>query len=103
VKRKVVVMCGSLRFLDKIQEMAERLELERGYAVIPLLPHVIDRNLTTEEVEQLGELHLCKIDLADAVYVVNVNGYIGKTVQKEIAYAREKGKEILYFDEKNAK
>lgn len=27
-KRKVVTLCGSVRFWDKIQEMNERLELE---------------------------------------------------------------------------
>jgi len=100
MKSKVVVMCGSMKFLDKVQELAERLELEKGYAVITLLPHVINRNLTADEVKRLGDIHLQKIDLADAVYVVNVGGYIGQTVQREIAYAREKGKEILFFEEK---
>ena len=28
MKRKVVTLCGSLKFFDKIQEMSERLELE---------------------------------------------------------------------------
>ena len=103
MKTKVVAMCGSLQFLDKIQEMAERLEIEKGYAVITLLPHVIGRNLTAEEAKMLGELHLRKIDLCDAIYVVNVNGYIGEAVKREIAYAREKDKEILYFEEKTSK
>ena len=93
-------MCGSLRFMDVIQKEAERLELEKGYAVIAVLPHVLDRDLTAEDKELLGEMHLRKIDLADAVYVVNVNGYIGETVRKEIDYAQKKGKEILYFCEK---
>lgn len=29
-KRKVVTLCGSVRFWDKIQEMYEKLELEKG-------------------------------------------------------------------------
>ena len=100
MKSKVVVMCGSLRFLDVIQKEAERLELEKEYAVITILPHVLERELTAEDKNALGEMHLRKIDLADAIYVVNVNGYIGEAVLKEIAYAQEKGKEILYFCEK---
>lgn len=36
----------------------------------------------------LNMLHLRKIDLADRVLVVNPGGYIGKSMGKEIAYAR---------------
>ena len=32
-KRKVVTLCGSVRFWDKIQEMYEKLELENEYYV----------------------------------------------------------------------
>lgn len=39
-----------------------------------------------------------KIDLSDAIFVVNVGGYIGKSTEAEIEYAREKGKEILYLE-----
>lgn len=98
-KRKVVAMCGSLRFSDMIQQAAERLELEQGYVVIGMIPHVLDRVLTERERELLGELHLRKIDLADAIFVVNPGGYIGASGKREIAYAREKGKEILYLEE----
>ncbi|MBQ7918532.1 MAG: hypothetical protein IJ324_01135 [Lachnospiraceae bacterium] len=97
-KRKVVTLCGSLRFWDKIQEMSERLELENGYVVLGIVPHVLDRDLTESEKERLGELHRAKIDLSDAIYVVNVDGYIGESVRSEIAYAIEMGKEVLYLE-----
>lgn len=101
MKRKVVTLCGSLRFWDQIQEISERLELEQGYAVIGLVPHVLERDLTESEKALLGELHRTKIDLSDAIFVVNVDGYIGESVKSEIQYAKEKGKEILYL-ERNA-
>ncbi|BCN30861.1 hypothetical protein [Anaeromicropila herbilytica] len=97
-KRKVVTLCGSVRFWNKIQEMSERLELENEYVVIGIIPHVMDRNLTESEKDILGELHRIKIDLSDAIFVVNVNGYIGESVKKEIEYAKEKGKEIIYLE-----
>lgn len=97
-KRKVVTLCGSLRFWDKIQEMSERLELEKGYVVLGIVPHVLDRALTEQEKMLLGELHREKIDLSDAIYVVNVDGYIGESVKKEIAYAKEMGKEVFYLE-----
>ena len=98
MKRKVVTLCGSVRFWNKIQEMSERLELENKYAVIGIIPHVMDRDLTEYEKDILGELHRIKIDLSDAIFVVNVDGYIGESVKKEIKYAKQKGKEIIYLE-----
>ncbi len=93
-----MTLCGSVRFWDKIQEMSERLELEQGYVVLGIVPHVLDRDLTEQEKELLDELHKAKIDMSDAIYVVNVDGYIGESVRSEIAYAEEMGKEIMYLE-----
>jgi hypothetical protein len=98
VKRKVVTICGSVRFWNKIQEMSERLELENEYVVIGIIPHVMDRDFTEYEKDLLGELHRIKIDLSDAIFVVNVDGYIGESVKKEIEYAKQKRKEIIYLE-----
>lgn len=98
MKRKVVTLCGSVKFMDKIQEISERLELENGYAVIGIVPHVLNRDLTQDEKDLLGELHRTKIDLSDAIFVVNIGGYIGESVKSEIEYAKEKGKEIIYLE-----
>ncbi len=98
-KRKVVTLCGSVRFWDKIQEMNERLELENEYVVIGITPHVMNRDFTKHEEDILDELHRVKIDLSDAIFVVNVDGYIGKSTSEEIAYAKEKGKEIIYLED----
>lgn len=98
MKRKVVTICGSLRFWDKIQEISERLELENEYVVIGIVPHVIDRDLAEHEKNLLGELHKTKIDLSDAIFVINPDGYIGESVKSEIEYAKAKGKEIIYLE-----
>ena len=39
--------------------------------------------------------HYAKIDMSDGIYVVNIDGYIGESVSKEIEYAKQKGKGIL--------
>lgn len=98
VKRKVVTLCGSVRFWNEIQEMSERLELENEYVVIGIIPHIMDRDLTEYEKDLLGELHRIKIDLSDAIFVVNIDGYIGESVKKEIEYAKENEKEIIYLE-----
>lgn len=97
-KRKVVTLCGSVRFWDKMQEMNEKLVLENGYVVIGLTPRTINKNRTEEELSLLGEIHKSKIDISDAIFVVNVGGYIGESTRKEIEYAKQKGKEIMYLE-----
>ena len=53
-KRKVVTLCGSVRFWDKMQEINEKLALENEYVVIGLIPHVTNRNFTEHDKELLG-------------------------------------------------
>ena len=96
--RKIVTLCASFRFWSEMQEAAERLELENGWVVLSPVPHVLDRALSEQETTLLGELHRSKIDLSDAIFVVNVGGYIGQAVAAEIEYAKQKGKEIIYLE-----
>ena len=46
----------------------------------------------------LDDMHKRKIDMADAIYVINVGGYIGESTRSEIDYATRHGKEILYLE-----
>lgn len=49
----------------------------------------------------LDDLHKRKIDMADAIYVINKGGYIGSSTLGEIQYAKQAGKEILFMEEPN--
>ena len=42
-----------------------------------------------------------KIDISDAIYVVNVDGYIGTSTKKEIEYAKSLNKEIFSLEPLN--
>jgi len=46
----------------------------------------------------LDKIHRKKIDISDAIYVVNVDGYIGSSTKNEIEYAKNLGKEILSLE-----
>ena len=83
MKPIVGTLCGSMRYQALMMETAERLELEQGYAVIGVLPHVLNRPLTAAEKERLGQLHRAKIERSDAIFIVNANGYIGESVRAE--------------------
>jgi len=42
-------------------------------------------------------LHLRKIDMSDAVFVLNVGGDVGSSTRREIAHARATGKGIVWM------
>lgn len=57
-----------------------------------------DKEAYTEDDDAvLDKMHKEKIKLSDAILVVNANGYIGKSTNSEIEYARSLNKEIIYY------
>lgn len=91
-------MCGSLKFEPEIKFHTERLALE-GNCVLPLIYATRDKeDYTLKQRELLAICHKKKIDLADAIFVVNKDGYIGSSVRGEIEYATAKGKEVIYLE-----
>lgn len=48
--------------------------------------------------QRLDELHLRKIDLADRVHILNVDGYIGESTRRELAYAISLGRPVTFLD-----
>ena len=43
-------------------------------------------------------MHKRKIDMADEIFVINVDGYVGESTKREIAYAKSKGKTVNYLE-----
>lgn len=101
---KIICICGSSRFCADIAVIKWEFEKQGNIAVgLHLLPNsytfLKDHVAEAQGVaEILDELHLRKIDLADEVFIANVNGYIGERTAIEIEYAKEKGKPIKYFE-----
>ena len=98
---KVITLCGSTRFKDQFFEVQKRLTLEGNIVIsVGLFGHSGDDEVWTEGTkEMLDDMHKRKIDLADAVYVINAGGYIGSSTRSEIEYAKACGKEVLYLEE----
>ena len=46
----------------------------------------------------LDKIHRKKIHISDAIYVVNIDGYIGNSTKNEIEYAKNNGKEVIYHE-----
>lgn len=94
---KIVTICGSMKFKDKMMEVAKNLEIENKYVVIQCI--YCNDEFSEKDKKVLADLHYNKIEISDAIYVVNVNGYIGKSTSKEIEYAKKMGKEVMYLEQ----
>lgn len=98
METKVVTICGSMKFAKEMMKVSEKLELEDGYVVIQCIYNNSDRNYEKSEIEILDKLHKKKIEISDAIYVVNVGGYIGESTKNEIEFAKSLKKEIYYYE-----
>ena len=59
----------------------------------------MDEGTLSNTKEMLDDMHKRKIDMADSIYVINVDGYIGDSTRSEIEYALEHGKEVRYLED----
>ena len=92
---KTVTICGSMRFAGEMQQIALALETCHGMNVLQCTYNPRDAVLSAEQVEQITKAHYKKIELSDAIYVVDIGGYIGESVKQEIAYAQSRGREVI--------
>ena len=95
---KVITICGSMRYSKEMIKISQELELKKGYAVIQCVYNVDGEKYEELDVSILAKIHRKKIDISDAIYVVNIDGYIGNSTRDEIKYAINNGKEVIYHE-----
>jgi hypothetical protein len=102
---KIVCLCGSTRFMEQFfnsgfdETMAGNIVLSVAYTTKITTPdgsHVGEA-MGEEVKNMLDELHKRKIDLADEILVLNVDGYIGESTRSEIDYAIAHNKPVRYL------
>ena len=95
---KIITECGSMRFIKDMMDISVKLELEGNCLLMPIYSPTRSskKDFTEEEAEMLDKMHKERIKIADAILVVDVEGYIGESTKNEIEFAKSLGKEILY-------
>ena len=84
---KRLYVCGSFKFKREIEELECKLKEENIKCE------------TSKEMSDRGILGcLEKVDYADIVYVVNPQGYVGKSVSVDLGYAYAKNKSIYVMN-----
>lgn len=104
---KIITICGSSRFIDMVAVVGWLLEKEEN--AITMGMHLLPAWYAGEVTDHLAEhqgvadamdaLHLEKIALADEVFIVDVDGYVGDSTKNEIKFAAKAGKTIRLFSE----
>ena len=106
---KVITLCGSTRFKDEFLKVQKDLTLQGNIVIsVGLFGHSGDSEVwenmgegtLTKTKEMLDDMHKRKIDMADEIFVINVNGYIGESTKSEIEYAKSLGKKVNYLEDK---
>lgn len=101
---QIICLCGSTRFYDAFMQANYELTC-KGHIVLSVGFYVNNTGVHGEGVEcddqlkvKLDDLHKRKIDLADEVLVLNINGYIGSSTRSEIEWAEKTGKPVKYLE-----
>ncbi len=97
----ITTLCGSTRFKNEFMEMQKKLTLAGRIVIsVGLFGHSGDDEVWTEGTKaMLDDMHKRKIDLADGIFVINKDGYIGDSTRSEIEYAQKHGKSVEYLEE----
>lgn len=97
-KPKIITLCGSIRFENEFRVVNSELTL-RGWVV--LAPGCFYHSLLHEPKynaeltkDGLDALHVAKIRMSEAVFVVDVLGYAGSSTMREISLAIDLGKTV---------
>lgn len=105
-KPAVVCLCGSTRFSQAFRDanlhetLAGRIVLTIGCDMRSDVELFADKSEDELAVikASLDELHLRKIDMSDEVLILNVDGYVGQSTERELKYAQSLGKTIRFLE-----
>jgi hypothetical protein len=98
-KPPIVCLCGSTKFKSQFEQANKEFTLAGNIVLtVGFFMHNDELVITPEQKNNLDDLHKRKIDLADYIYVLNVNGYIGQSTRSEIDYAISNNKPVRYLE-----
>ncbi len=96
---KVITLCGSTRFKEDFERVNRELTLAGNIVIsVGCFGHSGDV-FSDEQKIMLDDIHKRKIDMADAIYVINKDGYIGESTRSEIKYAIAHGKQVILMED----
>lgn len=95
----VVTICGSTRHKSAWEEAHAALETH-GVAALGVgsYMHADAETISDEQKVAFDLLHKRKIDMSDAILVLNIEGHIGQSTRSEIEYARARNTPVMFWE-----
>ena len=96
-KSNIITLCGSSKFKNEFLKVQKELSL-KGYLVLSLglFGHSGDDEAWVKK-DLLDRVHKQKIDMSSAIFVIDVDGYVGESTKNEIEYAINRGKTVYFY------
>ncbi|RAT94989.1 DUF4406 domain-containing protein [Brevibacillus sp. Leaf182] len=95
---KIITLCGSTKFKKEFEQANTYLTLQGNIVMsVAFFEQSEGFVISQKQADLLTDIHFRKIDLSDEIFVIDVEGYIGSSTSKEIAYAKEQGKPVHYY------
>ncbi|MFB0514047.1 MAG: nucleoside 2-deoxyribosyltransferase [Candidatus Bathyarchaeia archaeon] len=97
---KTVCLCGSFKFYQEMNKVEEILVRKDIKCIKPVpFPHEDPRKSRAREEEEIGtKEHIENVKQADIIYVVDKDGYVGRSTSVEIGVAYGLGKKIYAME-----
>lgn len=86
-----------MKFKDDFLREQKRLTLEGNIVLTPNM-FLLAEDITEDIKKMLDDMHKRRIDMADEIFVINKNGYVGSSTKSEIEYAKKLGKKIVFME-----
>lgn len=101
---RIIFITGSTRFKSHYETHAFNLTLEGHIVLIPsVYQHADGVTFDKDTKKRLKEMDKPKIILADEIFVIDPDGYVGHSTSEDIQFAQSLGKTITYMEPLKAK
>ncbi len=87
-----------MKFASQMVKIALDLERKFGWCVLQCVYDFENTHLSEDEITKIENAHFKRIEISDAIYVLNIDKYVGESVKKEIDFAQKHGKQIIFHE-----
>lgn len=98
-KFPIITLCGSTKFSNEYIKYNKDLSMAGAVVLsVGLFGHKTGLDMSGDIKKRLDKIHFQKIDMSDAIFVINKGGYIGLSTCDEILYAMANQKSVFFME-----
>ena len=90
----IVTICGSMRYFEEMIVLAQELTANGYIVLMPFVAKYANGQPSTAQKEMLDDMHLAKMSLSNAIFVVGAHR--GESTKREILWAEDRSIPVHY-------